>query len=161
MAMKANFIKRSVCVGLILILSGITSCRSTTRVTEQDQRLSIREIPPGMSLEEVETLSSLKQIDPYLLYTMHFKEEYDIRAVSGDWQFVGSSRIPAWGCSLFAVYGDPENILFGRNFDWDFSPALILFTYPPDGYASVSIVDIAYLGYGEDFAFGLTDLPMD
>jgi hypothetical protein len=35
----------------------------------------------------------------------------------------------------------------GRNFDWDPHPVLVLFTAPKDGYASVSLVDIHYLGY--------------
>ncbi|MGD9347830.1 MAG: linear amide C-N hydrolase, partial [Candidatus Aminicenantes bacterium] len=34
-----------------------------------------------------------------------------------------------------------------RNFDWGTHPALLLFTDPPDRYASVSMVDISYLGY--------------
>ena len=29
---------------------------------------------------------------------------------------------PAWACSLFAALGDTENRLFGRNFDWRYSP---------------------------------------
>jgi Flp pilus assembly protein TadD len=33
-------------------------------------------------------------------------------------------------------------MFYGRNFDWDFSPALLLFTNPPDGYASVSRGDL-------------------
>ena len=37
-------------------------------------------------------------------------------------------------------------MLLGRNFDWYVHPALILFTDPPDGYASISMVDISYLG---------------
>jgi hypothetical protein len=45
---------------------------------------------------------------------------------------------------------------YGRNFDWRYSPALLLFTDPPDGYASVSMVDIAYLGLAD----GVTDLPL-
>ena len=49
---------------------------------------------------------------------------------------------------------------FGRNFDWDYSPALLLFTQPQDGYASVSMVDIAYLGFGDTRAHGLTELPL-
>jgi hypothetical protein len=53
----------------------------------------------------------------------------------------------AWGCSLFAALGDPGAMLYGRNFDWDHSPAILLFTEPPDGYASVAMVDIAYLGF--------------
>ena len=55
--------------------------------------------------------------------------------------------VPAWACSLFAALGDADNMLYGRNFDWRHSPALLLFADPPDGYASVSMVDIAYLGF--------------
>jgi len=51
-------------------------------------------------------------------------------------------------------------MLYGRNFDWEYSPALLLFTDPPDGYASVSMVDIAYLGFSGVGAAGLTDLPL-
>ncbi len=50
-----------------------------------------------------------------------------------------------WSCSLFAALGDPSSRLYGRNFDWEDSPAMLLFTDPPNGYASVSMVDIAYL----------------
>jgi hypothetical protein len=53
--------------------------------------------------------------------------------------------------------GDPDHQLYGRNFDWQHSPALLLFTDPPDGYASVSMVDIAYLGFGSRHADGLTN----
>ena len=67
---------------------------------------------------------------------------------------------PAWACSLFAALGDADEMFYGRNFDWEYSPALLLFTDPPDGYASVSMVDIAYLGFGGDRAGTLTDLPL-
>ena len=52
-----------------------------------------------------------------------------------------------WTCSLFAALGDDQEFKFGRNFDWEYSPGLLLFTNPLDGYASVSMVDIAYLGF--------------
>ena len=57
--------------------------------------------------------------------------------------------------------GDPDDRLFGRNFDWRYSPALLLFTDRPaaGGYASVSMVDIAYLGFG-DGTVDLTTLPL-
>jgi hypothetical protein len=51
-------------------------------------------------------------------------------------------------------------MLYGRNFDWQYSPAVLLFTDPPDGYASVSMVDIAYLGFGRGKVDTLTDLPL-
>lgn len=50
-------------------------------------------------------------------------------------------------------------MLYGRNFDWEYSPALLLFVDPPDGYASVSMVDIAYLGFPGDQAADTTNLP--
>jgi len=66
---------------------------------------------------------------------------------------------PAWACSLFAALGNAENRLYGRNFDWDFSPALLLFYDTPDGYASASMVDIAYFGFS-DRSVDLTKLPL-
>jgi len=73
----------------------------------------------------------------------------------------GAVTLPTWGCSLFAALGDEGNRLYGRNFDWEFSPSLLLFTNPPDGYASVSMVDIAYLGFAGSKAQGLTELPLE
>ena len=67
---------------------------------------------------------------------------------------------PAWACSLFAALGDADNMFYGRNFDWEYSPAVLLFTDPPDGYVSVSMVDIAYLGFGGTKAGTLTNLPL-
>ena len=71
------------------------------------------------------------------------------------------SKLPAWACSLFAALGDPGNRLYGRNFDWRYSPALLLFTDRPaaGGYASVSLVDIAYFGF-DDGTIDLAALPL-
>jgi hypothetical protein len=67
----------------------------------------------------------------------------------------------AWACSLFAALADEGARLYGRNFDWRFSPAVLLFTDPPDGYASVSMVDIAYLGFDSPQAQGIAELPLE
>ena len=66
----------------------------------------------------------------------------------------------AWACSLFAALGDPQSMLYGRNFDWDHSPAVFLYADPLEGYASVSMVDIAFLGITAEEARALTDLPL-
>jgi hypothetical protein len=50
-------------------------------------------------------------------------------------------------CTCFAGLSAESDRIFGRNFDWDDHPALLLFTDPPNGYASISVVDIYYLGY--------------
>ena len=124
----------------------------------------------GLSDDEIATLSSFEQVDEYPLYTMRFygsqEQRYSIEA--DNWLTVNGSpssryRSPStteWSCSLFAALGDINNMIYGRNFDWEYSPALILFTNPPDGYASISMVDIAYLGFGSGRADNLTELPI-
>jgi choloylglycine hydrolase len=97
--------------------------------------------PPAVDADADRTLASLRKVDDLPMYEMRYVGDYD--ATRG-------AREPApatpFGCSLFAAPGP----LFGRNFDWDANPALVLHTDPPDGYASVSIVDISYLGVGAD-----------
>jgi hypothetical protein len=125
--------------------------------------------PDGLSDEEAATLGSLERVDGYPLYTMHYYGAYDQRvssAESGRWSvsvdlanLTLTASPPAWACSLFAALGDADDMLYGRNFDWEYSPAVLLFADPPDGYASVSMVDIAYLGFGGARAATLTDLP--
>ena len=145
---------------LISALGFFHACQSTSTTVEQDQRTFIDEIPPGMTQTEAETLQSLEQIDPYPLYVMDYRAEYDSVTYRKVPNLTGLIAESTWGCSLFTVFADSENMYFGRNFDWEFSPGLLLFTYPLDGYASVSMVDIDYLGFGDDLAFGLTDLPL-
>lgn len=117
----------------------------------------------GLSEEEVATLSSLEKVDDYPLYVMHYAGAYRTAAVEGVTPMARVNRSApgaGWACSLFAALGDADNMLYGRNFDWDYSPALLLFTDPPDGYASVSMVDIAYLGFADDAAGTAADLPL-
>ncbi len=116
----------------------------------------------GLSDEEASTLRSLEQVDDYPLYTMRYEGAYDGRAPGegggGEQQGV---RPSAWACTLLAALGNANNPLYGRNFDWEFSPALLLWTNPPDGYASVSMVDMAYLGFAGEQAAGLVGRPLD
>jgi hypothetical protein len=112
----------------------------------------------GLSDEQVATLSSLEQVDDYPLYVMRYYGAYEPSAAT-----LPSDRItpPAgWSCSLFAALGDEAGMLYGRNFDWNYSPAVLLFTDPPNAYASVSMVDIAYL-VGSTKVNVLADLPLD
>jgi hypothetical protein len=53
----------------------------------------------------------------------------------------------AWGCTTFAALSPAGEYLLGRNFDWYNHVALLLYTDPPDGWASVSMVDLSYLGF--------------
>ena len=119
-------------------------------------------IPAGLTQEQFTTLRSLQKVDDYPLYTMTYIGAYRPRvgAMSFENSIANSDSSPAWACSLFTVLLDEDSLLFGRNFDWQFSPALLLFTNPPDGYASVSMVDIEYLGFGGEAAKDVIKLPI-
>jgi hypothetical protein len=125
---------------------------------------TVEEGTEGLSIKEVSTLSSLEKVDDHPLYTMQYYGMYEQSSSTRmPKQSVYESPKPnlmAWACSLFAALGDAENMLYGRNFDWEFSPAVLLFTNPPDGYASVSMVDIAYLGFDETNAGTILELPL-
>ncbi|MFU8871578.1 carcinine hydrolase/isopenicillin-N N-acyltransferase family protein [Micromonospora sp. SL4-19] len=129
--------------GLALLLVG-TGCAAGQRTPASSPAG-----PPTASRQDAgqveRTLASLRKVDDLPLYEMTYVGDYD--------PTVGVSGTPEaspFGCSLFAAFGDRSRPLFARNFDWDPNPALVLRTDPPDGYASISLVDISYLGVGAD-----------
>lgn len=115
----------------------------------------------ALTENESATLASLKRVDDHPLYTMQYYGEYSARGTSVLPAAKQAATTPGWACSLFTVLLDEEHLLFGRNFDWRFSPAVLLFTDPADGYASVSMVDIEYLGFDDRTVFELTELPLE
>ena len=114
--------------------------------------------PDGLSTDQMATLGSLEQVSAYPLYVMHYYGDYGWPA---DAHQPAGHEVPAWACSLFAALGDDEARLYGRNFDWKFSPAVVLFTDPPDGFASISVVDIAYFGFDDRQVRNLPSLPLE
>ncbi len=54
-----------------------------------------------------------------------------------------------FGCSAFAAKNPDGKHLFGRNFDYDETDALIVYTEPDDGYASMGMVDLEFFNVGE------------
>lgn len=115
---------------------------------------------------EIGTLATLKQVDEHPLLTMTYKGDYGF----SDFLEVGANSdndierfvvkrllkgieidlgISSAGCSAFAAQNYHGQRIYARNFDFDYAPALLLNTTPSDGYASVSIVNLAFAGYGE------------
>ena len=151
--------KRSVILaGLAIIASLIlTACGPIATAVPATRQAA--EAP--LSEQQVATLNSLKKVDDYPLYTMHYYGSSETSWASPeDSRELANANVPStWACSLFAAMGDASKF-YGRNFDWEFSPALLLFTHPKNGYASVSMVDMAYLGV-DDKVRTLTELPLD
>jgi len=152
--------------GIIFILVIVLSNACNTNVT-QIAPTSIPVTPTVIvtataALDDTaKTLSTLKQLDAYPLYTMTYYGEYDSRRAQALLPASKVDSTSSWACSLFAILLDEERLLYGRNFDWEFSPALLLYTDPPDGYASVSMVDMEYLDFDGETIYNLTDLPLE
>ena len=135
--------------------------------------------PDGLTADQAATLGSLRKVDDYPLYTMRYdagtRSNTGIEALAG---LSGQHTQPAEASNPEADLNHsrssppspapssphwalPRTGLFGCNFDWRYSPALISSADRPaaGGYASVSMVDIAYLGFG-DGTVDLTTLPL-
>ena len=107
----------------------------------------------------VTALASLEKVDDFPLYVMRYNGEYFFdffakRGVEwGPYRKVYDKLNPA-ACTSFAALAPKADAFFGRNFDWKHRSSLLLFTDPPNGYASVSMVDLFYLGLE-----GLQEIP--
>jgi hypothetical protein len=108
--------------------------------------------PDQALIDEERTLNSLKKMDDYPFYTMVYYGDYGFR------EYLNTGTMPPFfalsssvrgkiACTCFAAMGSDSCRLFGRNFDETNHIALLLFSRPPDGYASVSMVNMDYLGY--------------
>lgn len=129
---------------LILILSLVLApftCTASHKALESDH---------------VKTIKSLKKVDEFPLYTMRYYGDYDLPNFESDGSLSQDIQIgkrpcnlSLWACTCFSIKTEQGSQLLGRNFDWDNHPALLLFTDPPGRFASVSMVDISYLGYSK------------
>jgi hypothetical protein len=54
------------------------------------------------------------------------------------------------GCTAFTAKNENGDIIFARNFDFIYTPSLILKTSPKDGYSSISVVNLTYAGYTKE-----------
>lgn len=119
----------------------------------------------------LESVMSLKKVDDYPLYTMqyygdyHFNEflkkgakddkeleEFIMKSLTACGNTPDSRGIKGAACSAFSCVNTNNETIFGRNFDFDYTPALILYTNPTDAdaYASVSMVNLSFAGYNKD-----------
>lgn len=112
----------------------------------------------GYTQSQIETLKSLEKMDDFPLYVMTYHGDYGFndnlftaRLMKQHCHVeISTKTVTNWACTCFAAMGGDSNKYFGRNFDFYHRPSLLLFTNPPDVYASVSMVDIYYCGYNED-----------
>lgn len=117
---------------------------------------------------ELKTLGTIEKIDDYPLYTMEYAGDYGLDefleqgGASSDAELIDfvvdrllkglpiKIELPNLACSTFNAETPEGDAIFGRNFDLEYSPGMMVRTAPKDGYASLSMVNLAFIGYGED-----------
>ena len=116
---------------------------------------------------EFSTLKTLNRVeDDANLFTMEYKADYALdrflKIGATDTELIEfivrqvlkgiplKFDLPNLGCSTFAAKLADGTPIFGRNFDMYDSPALLVTTRPKDGYASISMVNLAYIGYNSE-----------
>jgi hypothetical protein len=168
---RHSWLTRLILLALILV-GGCSTVSPTPTSTESGSRS--QQLLPSPPVTNP-TLASLKKVSDFPFYTMRYEGDYGfgdyLQGLKSQLSFLEtrrtgfSSKIPevwqmpktavvsagemqaAFACTGFTARSPQGERLLGRNFDWYRHPALLLFTEPPDGYASVSMVDIAYLGF--------------
>lgn len=124
---------------------------------------------------ELRTICTVEQVgDNEYLYTMEYKASYDLddllannvatnnqlldyilaRLGKGiiDIENPASSKEDFFSdhCTSFSVENKDGGRLYGRNYDFYKNPTMVTISRPADGYASISIGDMAHFGYGLD-----------
>lgn len=98
--------------------------------------------------DQIKTLESLKKLDDFPMYVMTYYGDYGFdEYIKTGTQASGISNTLEHACTCIAAFNGGEGPVFGRNLDWHSCPILVLYTDSPNGYASISIMDLSYLGF--------------
>lgn len=122
----------------------------------------------ALFFNEIRSLTSLKKLDTHPFYSMTYSGDYGF----DDFLKVGAKsdrdierfvikrilkgieidlNISSAGCTAFTAANKSGERIYARNFDFDYAPSLLVRTKPSKGYSSVSIVNLAFAGYTEDY----------
>lgn len=116
---------------------------------------------------EINTLAAIDQLNEQL-FSMEYKADYGFSefletGASSDGEvrdFIVRRllrgmpmdfELPTLGCSTFSAKLENGDSVFGRNFDELGCPMMTVITRPDDGYASISMVNLSYIGYSDSY----------
>ena len=116
---------------------------------------------------EINTMAAIRQLDDQL-FALEYKADYGFT----EFLEVGASsdaevkdfimkrllrgmpidfELPTLGCSTFSAKMENGDSVFGRNFDELACPMMVVTTRPENGYASISMVNLSYIGYSDSY----------
>ena len=110
----------------------------------------------GAETDDVRTLQSVRREGD--LFTIRYYgdnrarlEDLNEQIIEHGIQSVISSGASKVDCSIFAASGAPDQPIFGRNLDnYTRRGVLVGLFEPPDGYASIAVMNLQDMGFGPD-----------
>jgi hypothetical protein len=112
--------------------------------------------PSAQTPDEQKTLASLTTLDDHPFYQMTFYGDYT-RYLEMKRKFYWAMSLPKPHCSSFAALNSEGHAILGYNNDGTYYPIILIYTDPPNGYASLSI---SMIGGAFPF-FSKTSTPFD
>ncbi len=118
-----------------------------------------------MFKNEIATINSIEKIDDYSLHMMEISTDYGLDelieqgGVENDGELVSfvidrvlkglpvEINVPDFGCTTFQAQTQEGDWIFARNYDLSYVPSMIVVSEPENGYKSVSVANMAVLGY--------------
>lgn len=117
---------------------------------------------------ELASLRSIQKLDEAPFYVMDYTADYGLeeflaQGAASDQELSAfvirklmkglpvTITLPDLSCSTFNARLENGEAVFGRNFDNPYKPCMLVHTDPEDGYESISMVNLGYVGYGEDY----------
>lgn len=115
---------------------------------------------------ELRTLMSIERVEGTDFFTMECVSDYGLddflktgAASDGELKDFIIARLlkgipmdfelPELGCSTFAAKLENGDSVYGRNFDEIGCPSMMVITRPKNGYDSISMVNLSYIGYSK------------
>lgn len=148
---KKTLAKRIVCIVLVLIFAALG-------------------VLGGMFFNEGKTLLSVKANEEVGLYEVNYTADYKldelleaggvttedelaqyvIKVMLKGLPINVEYEVPQLACSTFIAQQPEGGYIFGRNLDNQETDFAVVRTAPKNGYASVSVVNLSFLGYNEE-----------
>jgi len=132
-------------IGRIVVLSFALMAALPAAAFEQSSAVMVR-------AADGSNLGLLRQLSNYPLYELRYEAPYHVGVLPISPVYPASSvqAERAFACTCFSAIAASGNRVMGRNYDWSDHPVLVLITKPAGGYASVSVLDMSFLGYSSE-----------
>ncbi len=128
-------------LALLLLAGLLTACSGKNPGSTQSGKdtTGFVEVKSGSGT----TIGTIRKLDDFPLYELNYTAAYqNIAALRPQAKTISG----AYACTCIAAKDGRGGRILARNFDWYRHPAMVVHTTPKDGFASISVVDISYLG---------------